>query len=54
MNIFKRIQAFLRHSCTSNAVMMSASYLKDGQSGVVFSLGKEYRCTKCGAKWHSN
>jgi len=31
--------------------MVSASYLKDGDSGVIFSTGKEYCCDKCGKRW---
>ena len=45
MNIFK-------HDCSMNKKMLSASYFKDGDSGVIFQTGKEYCCSKCGKKWN--
>jgi len=40
-----------KHDCIDNKKLVSSSYLRDGDTGVIFSTGKEYCCEKCGNKW---
>lgn len=48
----KRLFKFLfRHKCWRNKRVVSVGYLKDGQSGVIFKLGTQCECAKCGSKW---
>ena len=60
-NLIKKLKALricdfisgaFKHDCWMNKKMVSASYLKDGDSGVIFSTGKEYCCNKCGKRWY--
>lgn len=49
--LYSVISSAVKHNCWMNKKMVSASYLKDGDSGVIFSTGKEYCCEKCGKLW---
>lgn len=49
--IYDAIRSAFKHDCWTNKKMLSASYFKDGDSGVIFSTGKEYCCEKCGKRW---
>ena len=40
-----------KHDCHSNGVVITESFLKDGDTGMVISLGKDFKCSKCGSKW---
>jgi hypothetical protein len=51
-SIFVFIVGFFKHDCQIHRKCISESYLKDGDSGVIFSMGKDYECTKCGKKWN--
>lgn len=51
LRIYIVISSAFKHDCWMNKKMVSASYLKDGDSGVIFSTGKEYCCEKCGKRW---
>ena len=51
LRIYAVIRSAFEHDCCINKKMVSASYLKDGDSGVIFSTGKEYSCEKCGKRW---
>ena len=50
-HIYAVIGSALKHDCWVNKKMVSASYFKDGDSGVIFLNGKEYCCEKCGKRW---
>ena len=51
MERIKRIiSGIFNHDCDSNKKCTTKSYIKDGNTGLVFSLGKEYECEKCGKK----
>jgi len=45
------IKELFKHDCLNNKKLVSSSYFKCGDSGVIFSTGKEYCCEKCGKKW---
>lgn len=49
--VYDAIRSAFKHDCWMNKKMTSASYFKDGDSGVIFSTGKEYCCKKCGKRW---
>lgn len=51
LSMFVVISSDFKHDCWMNKKMVSASYFKDGDSGVIFSTGKEYCCEKCGKRW---
>ena len=51
LSMFAVISSDFKHDCWMNKKMVSASYFKDGDSGVIFSTGKEYCCEKCGKRW---
>ena len=51
LRIYAVISSAFKHDCLMNKKMVSASYFKDGDSGVIFSTGKEYCCEKCGKRW---
>lgn len=40
--VYVVISSAFKHDCWMNKKMLSASYFKDGVSGVIFSTGKEY------------
>lgn len=50
-NIINYINSIFKHSCDMNKKVKSASYLKDGNTGVIFATGKEYCCEKCNKQW---
>ena len=50
-HIHAAISSAFKHDCLMNKKMVSASYFKDGDSGVIFSTGKEYCCEKCDKRW---
>lgn len=52
LRIYAVISSAFKHDCWMNKKMVSASYLKDGDSGVIFANGKEYCCNKCGKRWY--
>jgi len=39
------------HKCDRYKYLISSSYFKDGETGLIFSTGKEYKCLKCQKKW---
>lgn len=49
--VYDVMKQVFKHDCWMNKKMISSSYLKDGDSGVIFSTGKEYCCEKCGKRW---
>ncbi len=49
--LYTWVNNIFKHNCYMNKRLVSASYFKDGDSGVVFSMGKEYRCEVCNRKW---
>tara|TARA_R110000822_G_scaffold137088_1_gene274518 strand:- start:611 stop:832 length:222 start_codon:yes stop_codon:yes gene_type:complete len=49
--LYRVIGSFFKHDCDDNRKVISKSYLKDGQTGITFSLGKEFECCKCGKQW---
>jgi hypothetical protein len=49
--VYAVISSAFKHDCWMNKKLVSASYFKDGDSGVIFSTGKEYCCEKCGKRW---
>lgn len=49
--IFGVIGSAFKHDCQMHRKCISKGYLKCGDSGVVFSMGKDYECTKCGKRW---
>lgn len=51
LRIYVVISSAFEHDCWMNKKIVSVSYSKDGDSGVVFSTGKEYCCEKCGKQW---
>lgn len=51
LSMFVVISSAFKHDCWMNKKLVSASYFKDGDSGVMFSTGKEYCCKKCGKRW---
>lgn len=51
-NILCVIGSASKRDCQNHRKLTSASYLRDGNSGVIFATGKEYECQKCGTKWH--
>jgi hypothetical protein len=54
MQFFKKLslKKILKHDCNTHKKIVKRSFLRDGDSGIVFDTGKEYVCTKCGTKWH--
>ena len=50
--VYSVISSAFKHDCWMNKKIVSASYFKDGDSGVIFSTGKEYCCDKCGKRWY--
>lgn len=48
------IQNLFRHNCQNHKELLASNYFKCGSSGVIFSMGKEYKCNKCGKKWVEN
>jgi hypothetical protein len=51
LSTYTVISSAFKHDCWMNKKMVSSSYFKDGDSGVMFSTGKEYCCEKCGKRW---
>lgn len=47
-------KSVFRHNCQNHKELVSSNYFKCGSSGVVFSMGKDYKCNKCGNKWTDN
>lgn len=51
----KKLKSFLKeiftHDCWMNKKLISSSYFKDGDSGVIFSTGKKFQCEKCKKEW---
>lgn len=51
LRIYAVISSAFEHDCQMNKELVSASYFMDGDTGVIFSSGKEYCCDKCGKRW---
>lgn len=51
-SIITFVRDLFKHDCSMNQKLVSASFFKDGDSGVYFSTGKTYCCEKCGKNWN--
>ena len=49
--LYRVIGSFFKHDCEDNRKVISKSYLKDGKTGITFSLDKDFECCKCGKQW---
>ncbi len=52
--ILEIVQKWFRHNCQNHKELVSSNYFKCGSSGSIFSMGKDYKCNKCGKKWTDN
>ena len=41
-------EEFGGHDCSDHEETVTRSFFQDGDTGVVFNMGKEVKCTKCG------
>ena len=48
--LYRLVSSFFKHKCSNYEKVISKGYLKDGDTGVVISLGKEFECGRCGGK----
>ena len=42
------LQLSLEHDCSDHEEVLSRSYFRDGDTGVMFNMGKKVKCGKCG------